>query len=237
MSRVLPAMRPVTGSNAAAMKYDILSAIGLLGVHGTARDQASMPRLALLVTARYNWKRGEVSMGQSEMARLWGVSDRTAKREIKFWLDQGLLLCKRPGVRGRVASYQLNLGRILELSEPFWPAIGADYAERMVAESAPPDPERKVVPLRPRQPGEAAPLSDDPWSEVKGYLRREQPEVYSSWLADLTFARTGQGAVRVTAPSRFIASYVNGHYLSLIERALAATCPEVRQVSVTADQP
>lgn len=235
MSRVFPALRPLTGPNAAAMKYDILSAIGLIGVHGSAREQVSMPRLALLVTARYNWRKGEVSMGQSEMARLWGVSERTAKREIKLWVDRGLLVCSRPGVRGRVAAYRLNLSRVMELSEPFWPAIGSDFAERMSTDGATPATDQKVVRLPVTRVAQPENAEADPWFEVKQALSHAQPEVYSSWLSDLRFDRTAQGSVRVTAPSRFIASYVNGHYLGLIERAVTAHLPEVRQVSIAVD--
>lgn len=235
MSRVFPAARPVIGSNAAVMKYDILSAIGLLGLHGSSRDQVSMPRLALLITARYNWKRGEVSMGQTEMARLWGVSERTAKREIKFWVEAGVLVCARPGVRGRVASYRLNLTRIIELSEPFWAAIGSDFAERMRAGEGAAETGRKVVQLPVKRVSPSADLSEDPWIAVKQSLNAAQPEVYSSWLSDLGYDWAGQGSLRITAPSRFIASYVNGHYLEMIERAVRQVYPELRQISVGAE--
>ena len=42
-----------------------------------------MLRLIALITARYNWQRDELSVGQSEMARIWGVHDRTVKREVR----------------------------------------------------------------------------------------------------------------------------------------------------------
>lgn len=232
MSRVFPAARPVTGPNAAAMKYDILSAIGLLGVHGSARDQASMPRLILLVTARYNWRRSEVSMGQTEMARLWGVSERTAKREVKHWIERGVLICSRPGVRGRVASYQLNISRILELSEPYWATIGSDFGERMRAGEASGASDGKIVQLPVRRAMTDADASGDPWFAVKQSLTDAQPEVYSSWLADLDYERTGQGKLAVVAPSKFIASYVSRHYLDLIERTVRQIHPEIRQITV-----
>ncbi|MFP7675492.1 DnaA N-terminal domain-containing protein [Marivita sp. S0852] len=233
MSRVFPAARPVTGPTAAVMKYDILSAIGLIGIHGSNRDQVSMPRLALLVTARYNWRRNEVSMGQAEMARLWGVSDRTAKREVKFWVEQKLLICVRAGVRGRVASYRLNLSRIIEMSEPFWAAIGSDFSKRMAAEEIPEPQDQKVVPLRVRHAVPSEPDISDPWSAVKRSLNASHPEVYSSWLADLDYDWSGPGTVHVTAPSRFIASYVDGHYMDVIEAALRLEVPDFRQVSIS----
>lgn len=234
MSRAYSVARPVSGANAAAMKYDILSAIGLIGVHGSAREQVSMPRLALLVTARYNWRRSEVSMGQVEMARLWGVSDRTAKREVKFWVEQGFLICCRPGVRGRVAAYRLDLGSVMERSEPFWAAIGSDYADRMSADMARPEADSKIVQLPVKHTNTPIPDPTNPWVAVKQSLSSEQPEVFSSWLAELEYAWASPEYIRITAPSRFVASYVNGHYLELLERTLRAVHPQVRQVSVDA---
>ena len=235
MSRAYQVARPVTGPSAAAMKYDILSAIGLIGLHGTARDQPSMPRLALLVTARYNWRRNEVSMGQAEMAQLWGVSERTAKREVKFWTECGVLICTRPGVRGRVGAYRLNLSRILELSEPFWPAIGSDYVDRMSFGTIPPAPDdQNVVRLPVGRSSHVDPDPQDPWIAVKQSLMLDQPEVYSSWLADLKYEWLAAKHVHVTAPSRFVASYVNGHYAEFIERTLRAEFPDLRKVTITA---
>ena len=232
MSSAIQAARALTGPNAASMKYDILSAIGLIGLHGCARTQVSMPRLALLVTARYNWRRNEISMGQAEMARLWGVSDRTAKREIKLWLDRGFLVCSRPGVRGRVAAYRLNLARVLEVSEPLWPAIGSDFVDRMTTSDAPSALDQKVVQLDKHRAQSVASDPADPWLAVKQSLSDAQPEVYSSWLSQLVYERSGPSTVRVIAPSRFVASYVNGHYLGSIERAIQATHPDVSQVSI-----
>jgi hypothetical protein len=191
-----------------------------------------MPRLALLVTSRYNWRRNEISMGQAEMARLWGVSDRTAKREIKLWLEQGFILCTRPGVRGRVAAYRLNLARLLEASEPFWPAIGSDFVERMTAPDVPPQTDQKVVHLNTHRVDKVATDPTDPWGSVKRALSDAHPEVYSSWLAQLKYAWLDPSKVRVTAPSRFVASYVNGHHLEAIRHAVQAVHPQVREVSI-----
>ena len=232
MSRALKAPLALTGPNAAAMKYDVLSMIGLIGVHGCPRTQVSMPRLALLITARYNWRRNEISMGQAEMARLWGVSERTAKREVKLWLEAGYVFCTRPGVRGRVAAYQLNFARILEKSEPFWPAIGSDFVERMTASDPPAEEDRKVVQLNTRRSIAVTPDPADPWATVKQALSSKQPEVFSSWLSQLEYDWQGTSTVQVTAPSRFVASYVNGHYLALIEDAICSAHPQVTQVSV-----
>lgn len=232
MSSPNPAARALTGPNAASMKYDILSAIGLIGLHGCARTQVSMPRLALLVTARYNWRRHEISMGQSEMARLWGVSERTAKREVKFWLERGLLQCTKPGVRGRVAAYRLDIPAVLRASEPFWPAIGSDFVARMTAPDAPPASEQNVVHLNTRRPERVVADPTDPWAAVKQSLSDAQPEVYSSWLSQLEYERLGATSIRITAPSRFVASYVNGHYLGTVERAIRGVHPEITEVSI-----
>ncbi len=50
------ARRPAS-YGAAALKYDLLTMMG--------------------VTARYNWRNGEMTVGRREIARLWGVDERT----------------------------------------------------------------------------------------------------------------------------------------------------------------
>ena len=73
--------RPV-GREAASKKYDILSA---LMAHALSLDPASQKlalRLMSLITTRYNWQRDELTIGQTEIARLWCVDPRTVKREM-----------------------------------------------------------------------------------------------------------------------------------------------------------
>jgi len=82
--------RRVTGAGAGAVKYDILTALTVTGLNGTGGEAVSMARLIAVITARYNWRLDELSMGQREMAMLWGVGDRTVKREVKRWLEEGL---------------------------------------------------------------------------------------------------------------------------------------------------
>jgi hypothetical protein len=81
-----------------ALKYDLLTALNIMGLHGTPTEQTSLTRLMVLITARYNWRVEEVSIGHIEMARLWAVNDRTVKREMKRLLQMGVLICIRPGV-------------------------------------------------------------------------------------------------------------------------------------------
>ncbi len=91
----------LTGPEAGSLKYDILTALTLLGLHGTATEQTSMMRLIALITARYNWRANELTVGQRDIARMWAVNERTVKREMKRLTDAQILVCKRSGVRGR----------------------------------------------------------------------------------------------------------------------------------------
>ncbi len=69
----------MTGPCAGVVKYDILTALGL---HGVPSAQASMLRLITAIMARCNWRSEEMTVGQRDLARLWGVAERTAKREV-----------------------------------------------------------------------------------------------------------------------------------------------------------
>ena len=121
-----------TGPRAGALKYDLLTALAVAGLSGSPGFQTSMLRLVALVTARYNWARDELTVGQREMARMWSVDERTVKREIKRLTSADILLQLRPGVRGRVAAYRLNIAEIHRLSAPVWERVGPDFSERMV---------------------------------------------------------------------------------------------------------
>ncbi len=84
-------IRPV-GREAAAKKYDILSAMTDHALAGDQHRQRLVLRLMSLITTRYNWQRNELTMGQKEIARLWCVDERTVKRDmarLRAWLVAG----------------------------------------------------------------------------------------------------------------------------------------------------
>jgi len=121
----------ILGRNSGVQKYDLLTALAVSGMHGTPGHQTSMLRLIALVTARYNWRTDEFCVGQRDMARMWGVNERTVKREIKRLCAASILICKRQGVRGRVGAYRLNIPEIYRSTAELWGDVGPDFAERM----------------------------------------------------------------------------------------------------------
>ncbi|MEM8776557.1 MAG: hypothetical protein AAGF53_16095, partial [Pseudomonadota bacterium] len=107
----------IAGPEAGVQKYDILTSLSVAGLNGSSAFQTSMLRLIALVTARYNWRSDELSIGQRDIARMWSVNERTVKREIKRLLGYDILIRKRAGVRGRVATYRLNYSKVAEISK------------------------------------------------------------------------------------------------------------------------
>ncbi|MGV3695080.1 MAG: hypothetical protein ACO1OA_11235, partial [Paracoccus marcusii] len=122
-------MRPV-GRQAAARKYDLLSAMMAHALAGDPQRQRLVLRLMALITTRYNWQRDELTMGQREIARLWCVDERTVKRDMARLRGLGWITVKRQGARGRVSVLGLDLDRILLDTRPAWPNIGPDYVAR-----------------------------------------------------------------------------------------------------------
>lgn len=208
----------LTGPGSGAIKYDILTALSVAGLNGTSGDQLSMTRLISLITARYNWRTDELSMGQREMASLWGVGERTAKREVKRWLTSGLLLCRRAGVRGRVASYRLNFMRICEVTSPFWSLVGTDFAARMSHHMP---AENRVIRLDAHRV-ERPTVKVTGWESVRDQLAALFPAQFEAWIAPLV-ARNEGDFLFLEAKSGFAAEYVKTHFGRDILDAFAAS--------------
>ena len=213
-------LRPV-GRGASARKYDILTAMGAFALAQGKHEQRRVLRLMTLITARYNWARDELAVGQREIARLWSVDERTVKREMALLRARGWLVVKRQGARGRVSEHGLDLERMLADTEAYWAAVGPDFELRMGAqeEEAP-----KVVPL----PVKGAVVAPDvsggtEWSLAQAILHAEDAGLYASWIAGLERVERAGGRLTLRAPSRFHGAYVQTH----LERRVLAACREV----------
>ncbi|WP_278923804.1 DnaA N-terminal domain-containing protein [Pseudophaeobacter profundi] len=216
----MQAQKPA-GRNASALKYDILTALGAFALAQPKALQRLVLRIMTLVTARYNWTRNELAVGQREIARLWSVDERTVKREMAKLRAMGWLVVKKQGVRGRVSEYGLDLDRIYEDTRDSWASVGPDFEHRMRGTDAPPS---NVVPLRTNEIAPAPDLSKgDEWSLVKAVLHQEDPAIYTAWIDALTRSDRAGGRLTLAAPSRFHATYVLSH----LKPRLLAACRDV----------
>jgi len=206
--------RPV-GRQAAARKYDLLTAMGAFALSNGKAPQRLVLRLMTLITARYNWARDELAVGQREIARLWDCDERTVKREMAKLRGMGWLEVRRQGARGRVTEYALGIERILEDTKGRWEAVGPDFALRM-GEAPAPD----VVPLPVRGDVPAPDVSTGTeWALAQAILHAEDAATYGAWLRHLSRRERAGGRLVLAAPSRFHAAYVETH---LKGRVLAA---------------
>ena len=140
-------IRPV-GREAAARKYDALSALMALALASDPHRQRLIWRFLALVTTRYNWQRDELTMGQREIARLWCVDERTVKRDMARLRETGWIVVKRQGARGRVSVLGLGLERIMLDTRADWSNIGKDFTARMGEEAQEAGDPPNVVPFR-----------------------------------------------------------------------------------------
>jgi DNA-binding Lrp family transcriptional regulator len=231
------------GARAGALKYDLLTALNIAGLHGSPTEQTSLMRLMLLITARYNWRVEEVSVGHAELARLWAVNNRTVKREMKRLLEMGVITCIRPGVRGRVGAYRLNYRRIYALSQPCWSAIGPDFEDRMMEMSG----ARTVVKVdfNAAQTPHLKPVSDEipagSWGAVRRRLKAEHPTLFESWFAKLVQDTIEDHTLTLRAPNRFVSRYIETHFATKLARAVDAEMPTKdgapRQIVLVSTQP
>ncbi|MEW9921737.1 hypothetical protein AB2B41_19185 [Marimonas sp. MJW-29] len=209
----------LAGPGAAARKYDLITALGAHALSLGKHDQRLVLRFITLLTARYNWARDELSIGQREIARLWSCNERTVKRELAKLRAMGWLVVKRQGARGRVATYGIDSAAMLEATRAIWPEVGPDFALRLEGV-----PAETVVPF-PVKGTVKAPEIDEAteWGLARAVLFAEDQGRFGAWIQALTRAGRAGGRLTLKAPSRFHAAYVQAHLESVLLRA----CREV----------
>ncbi|GGA26841.1 DnaA N-terminal domain-containing protein [Neptunicoccus cionae] len=227
----------LTGPEAGALKYDILTALTLIGLNGTATQQMTVLRLTALVTARYNWRANELSVGQRDMARMWAVNERTVKREIKRLLDCNILTCKRQGVRGRVGAYVLNLAAIAKLSADQWETIGPDFSERMAGYF--PHRTENVVKIDfgtatvPSSEPDSRTEGEGTWRAVQRTLQAKDEAIFKNWYSRLSLKACKDRKAEVLAPSRFVANYIQTHLFNELHHALEQEYGVLDEIKIT----
>jgi len=216
-----------TGRNASVAKYDILTALGSYALARNKHDQRLVLRLMTLITARYNWARNELAVGQREIARLWSVDERTVKRDMAKLRALGWLVVTRQGARGHVTEYRIDKEQLLAATQENWANVGPDFDMRMQGL-----PETKRVVAMPSRGNIPAPDTSDglEWSLAQSVLHTEDPNTYGSWLRALTRVGRAGGRLILKAPTRFHGVYVQTHLLGRVIKACQAVDPDVTDV-------
>lgn len=224
--------KPV-GREAASRKYDILSAIMAFALSQDKTVQRQCLRLMSLITTRYNWQRDELSMSQEDIATLWSVDTRTVKREMARLRTKGWLVLKRQGARGRVSLYGLDLALILQDTRPAWDHIGPDFIARVAPQPGP--AQSNVVPLHRPAAQMATPVQDGSvWAQAQVLLQQADPASYQAWFHSLVQADLSAGQITLQAPSKFHATYVEGHMKPRLLSALRSVDPSVGALRILA---
>jgi DNA-binding MarR family transcriptional regulator len=223
-------IKPV-GRSAAVRKYDLLTAMGVYGLSQNKTVQRRVLRLMTLITARYNWQRDELAMGQREIARMWFVDERTVKREMAQLRAMGWLIVRRQGARGRVTEYSLDVSQIEADTQPIWTDVGPDFDQRMRGTV---ETDERIVPLPLRGMDVPAPdvTQGTEWVLAQAILHREDPAIYGAWLRALTRHGRAGGRLILTAPSRFHAAYVQTHLAARLLSACKLVDPELTDVTI-----
>lgn len=221
--------RSIGGRHAAALKYDILTAVGTLALSQGKHEQRRSLRFLTLITARYNWPRNHLAIGQREIACLWHCDERTVKREMAQLRGMGWLVIKRQGRRGRVSEYGLDIQAIQADTRPVWSAIGPDFVLRQDGVTS-----DNVVPMTPRVHVPAPDLTaSDEWSLTMALIHQEDPSGYAAWIKALVRTGRAGGRLMLCAPSRFHAAYVQTHLMGRLLVAAQAVDAEIEEIVLT----
>ena len=224
-----PAKRnPSAGPGSASYKYDVLTALLAKAARSEGLESRLAMRLSLVITARFNWRLGTFSVGLRELARMWGVTDRTAKREIAAMRGLSWITVAIPAARGRVATYRIEFPEMLKSTMPYWEAVGPDFAARMVG-APEPDEQSNVVPLN-AHPAALPEPDETGWHFAAAKLQSQDPAIYGAWFAPLTSMGVEVGLLTLRAPNGFVADYVRTHYKTRLLAAVLAVNPGVRDI-------
>lgn len=217
-----------TGRDASVRKYDLLTSLAVLGLSEGKNSGISMLRLISAITARYNWARDELAIGQDDLAKMWSVNVRTVKREIKRLREAEFLVLKKAGAKGRVSVYRLNQVKIEEMTSGLWELVGPDLADRMreqiKAETI--REEAKIV----KFPNVT---TNCPWGRAQRELAARDPARFNSWFAKLELIESTLNEITLKAPSDFQARYVADRLVGEIYEALAKTGGPTSKVHIT----
>lgn len=216
--RATDSKQAFTGQGAAERKYDLLTALGAWGMAQGGTDAMLALRFATLITARYNWRRDELTTGQREIAALWSVEPRTVKRQMARLRELGWLILVRQGARGRVAVYRMDVTAILHATRESFANVGPDFVERL----ARPDGAALSVGNSGETgnvvsfPGVAQKDGQDAgWARISDRLQRANPNSHAAWIAGLAGHVQGELLI-LRAPTRFHARHVATHLRNAI---------------------
>ncbi|EAQ02341.1 hypothetical protein OB2597_19701 [Pseudooceanicola batsensis HTCC2597] len=227
----LSTRRKTTGPGASSFKYDILTALLVTAARGDAEVARLALRLSLVVTARFNWRLESFAVGQKELARMWGVTDRTAKREMAAMRARGWVSVAVPAARGRVAQHRIVFDAVLRETVPHWDAVGPDFTARMSDVPEPATAVDNVVPFQRHPAGQGG--EGTPWARAAERLAAQDPAIFNAWFANLVPAECEAGVLTLVAPSRFVADYVRTHFMPRLLVSVIAADPSLRDVDVT----
>ena len=228
VSDVVPTTpKRLTGPNASVWKYDLLTALSVFALSQSTTVQTTVLRLIAAITARYDWRRDELSIGREELMRLWQCSEPTVKREVRRMRESGLLITLRPGVRGRVAAYRLCREAITRLTSNHWKCAGKEFAERMGEPTASTN-NTNVVAFPPQTDTDTSvelPL----WAQV---IAAEDAVIYRNWFARVTALLDADTVVFLT-PSDFIARQIETRFMRQMQEAARYAWPSSSGIRVS----
>ncbi|MFA8443988.1 hypothetical protein [Yoonia sp.] len=222
-----------TGPRAAALKYDILTALLSLSLSNKSVDGRLAHRLALLITARFSWRTETFSVGTREIARLWSVTERTAKRELALMRARQWISVHRSPARGRVTEHRIDLATVLDATRQSWPAVGPDFVARMGQGPEETVPDQTVVPFR--SSVNLPPTPDGSlWGAASVLIHADDPGLHAAWIDKLAAVSHDGNRLVLAAPSQFVASYVRTHLAGRLLAAVTCIDPSVTQVTIIA---
>lgn len=228
-----------TGGFPLTLKFDLQTALLCAALASPQSDKDLFTRLAVLVTARYNWQDGSLRTTHRQLEDLWSCSRSTVKRSLAEFERRGFICDRWYGVRGEASRVFLDVRAILKAVRPFWRNAGNDVVARLdafantdlsgqdsdVEMQCKSSPEHTPVPERC--------IHDGPTKQLAALLQ-EQGKVGKAalkrWIAPLEIAEADDKNVIVRANTLFVATYVERTFGDAIESAVRTLYPSAKRI-------
>lgn len=177
------------------------------------QKRRSALRLGLLLTHPQHWRGRDLAISQQDLAELWNVSLRSARRELSRLKTLGWIEDGRKSAPGYIAEYRLLPLRVRLACMP--------CQERGYTQTASASDTKSTI-LLPTEAGF--------WDWFRNRVQCLHPDLDPAWFAPLSVQTTDARGITLLAPNRFHAAHLADRLLPELATELGIPPTALRDI-------